>query len=347
MATKNLLTLKKKKSIVDVAKELNVSTATLSFVLNGRGREKRISEELIKRIEEYIEATGYKPNFFGKSLRTGKSQTICMIVEDIADPFFSEVASGIEKKAFEAGYKLVVSSCNNEPEKIKDVITLMYDRNVDGFIIAPTTQIEDVIIKLQEEGKPLILFDRYLPEINTFNVIVDNEYGSYKAIEHLFDNGFKNIAFITLESEQTQMLSRLKGYNKFVEENGLKSHILHIKYELQYEQITRKIKTFLKDNPEVDAILFGTNYLTVGGIKALKQLGSTGNKIGYVSFDDHLFYELFTPTITAVSQPIDLLSSTIINNMLEMLDTTKKTQKKKETIILPVSLIIRQSSIPK
>ncbi len=339
--------MKKRKSIIEVAKELNVSTATLSYVLNGKGEEKRISAEVIRRIEEHVEATGYKPNFLGKSLRTGRSQTICMIVEDIADPFFSEVASGIEKIAFEAGYKLVVSSCNNEPGKVREVITLMNDRNVDGFIIAPTSGIEDLLVRLQEEKKPFVLFDRYLAGVDTFNVVVDNEGGAYSAVRHLAVNGFRNIAFITLESDQIQMLSRLRGYEKFMKENDFKSLVLKIKYELQYHQITKKIKSFLHENSFVDAIIFGTNYLTIGGLKAMKEMNDLGRKIGYVSFDDHFYYELFTPSVSAVQQPIDLISSTVIKNLLEMLDPSGRLVKVNTTISLPVSLIVRESSLPK
>ncbi len=336
--------MKKRKSIHDVAKELQVSATTLSFVLNNKGKEKRISDEVIRKIEDYVIKTGYKPSFIGKSLRTGKTKTIGLIVEDIADPFFSAVASVIEQKAFDSGYKMIIASCNNIPGKIREVVNILDERSVDGFIIAPTIDIEDVILKLKEEKKPFILFDRFLPDIDTFNVVVENENGAYIATEHLYENGYRNIAIITLLSEQIQMVERLNGYLKFIREKGLKEEVFKIEYDLQYKEITKKIARIIQDKPHIDAILFGTNYLTIGGLTALKQLGNERNKIGLVSFDDHFHYDLFTPSITAIDQPVDLLATTIITHLLEMLDDQTNATKKNETIRLPVSLLARESS---
>ncbi len=334
--------LKKRKSIYDVAQELQVSVTTLSFVLNGKGQEKRISKEVIQKIETYIKEIGYQPNHLGRSLSTGKSRTIGMIVGDIDNPFFSEVASGIEKIALKAGYTLIVASSNNELNQMKSVIKLLHDRNVDGFIISPIAGIESVIEDLQKEGKPMIIYNCHFPEINTFNIVVDNKTGAYTATRHLYENGFRNIGFITLDLYS--QVERIDGYLQFIESVDLQPHLLKLPYELNYEEITNKISQFLLANEALDSVFFSTNFLTLGGLKAINKLGGKYARLGLVSFDDHLLYDVLTPAITAVSQPVKQIASSIINHLLEMLNAPADTAIEAKTIVFPVELKVRASS---
>lgn len=334
--------MKKKRSIYDVANELQVSVTTLSFVLNGKGQEKRISKDVINKIEAYIKEIGYQPNHLGRSLSTGKSKTIGMIVGDINNPFFSEVASVIEKIAVKAGYTLIVASSNNELNQMKSVIKLLNDRNVDGFIISPVAGIEEVIADLKKEEKPMIIYNCYFPELNTFNILVDNKQGAFEATSHLYDNGFRNIACITLDLYS--QVDRIGGYSDFLASKNLDTHILQLPYELNYEEIINKISHFLTSNENLDAVFFSTNFLTLGGLKALSKLGGKYAQMGIVSFDDHLLYDVLNPGITAIKQPITEISSTIINNLLEMLDASGNKATQPQTIIFPVELIVRQSS---
>jgi LacI family transcriptional regulator len=334
--------LKKKRSIYDVASELQVSVTTLSFVLNGKGQEKRISKEVIQRIEAYIKEIGYQPNHLGRSLSTGKSKTIGMIVGDIDNPFFSEVASGIEKIAVTAGYTLIVASSNNELNQMKSVIKLLDDRNVDGFIISPIAGIEETITDLKKEGKPMVIYNCHFPELDTFNIVVDNKQGAFEATRHLYENGFRNIGFITLDLYSQN--ERIEGYSNFIESQHLNTHILKLPYELNYEQIIHKITQFLTSDKDLDSVFFSTNFLTLGGLKALSRLGGKYAKMGILSFDDHLLYDVLNPGITAIKQPVKQISATIIDHLLNMLDSSTEKPVKPETIIFPVELIVRQSS---
>ncbi len=334
--------MKKKKSIYDVASELQVSVTTLSFVLNGKGQEKRISKEVIHKIETYIKEIGYQPNHLGRSLSTGKSKTIGMIVGDINNPFFSEVASGIEKIAVKAGYTLIVASSNNELNQMKSVIKLLHDRNVDGFIISPVSGIEDVIDELRKEGKPMIIYNCYFPELNTFNIVVDNKQGAYEATHHLYENGFRNIGFITLDLYS--QVERIEGYSDFMESQNLNKTLLKLPYELNYEQIIHKISQFLITHDDLDSVFFSTTFLTHSGLKAISKLGGKYAKMGIVSFDDHLLYDVLNPGITAIKQPVKEISESVINHLLNMLDASADKAIEPETIVFPVELIVRQSS---
>src|SRR5882757_10164198 len=174
----------KKISIHDIARHLNVSSATVSFVLNGKAAEKRISSALEKKVLKFVQKSGYRPNRVAKSLRTGKSKIIGMLVEGISDPFFSSIARIIEERALQHGYKIFYSSTNNDAAITKEIIRVYRDTQVDGYIIAPPPGIEEDIRELMADEFPVVLFDRYFPDLATHNIVVDNFSGSYQAVEH-------------------------------------------------------------------------------------------------------------------------------------------------------------------
>lgn len=337
--------MKKKLSIVDLAKQLNISPTTISFILNGKAQEKRISNELVERVLKQIEEVGYKPNSLAQSLRTGKTMIIGLMVEDIANPFFANIARLIEEKAYKNGYKIIYCSTDNDSAKTKDLLRMFEDRHVDGYIISPPEGIEGEVNNLIENGSPVVLFDRYLPETAADYIVVDNIGGTYNAVKHLIDNGYKSIAFITLDSLQTQMQDRLKGYEKALNENGLNHHVKEISFYQDEEHIIRHIIAFLERKPDLDAVLFGTNYLGVSGLKAIKKLKKkVPEDLAVISFDDHTLFELHSPEITAISQPIEEISEKLITILLARLNKTSKVRKIQSDVLSP-ELIIRGSSI--
>ncbi len=336
--------MKKKISIGDIAKELGVSKTTVSFVLNGKGRENHISEALESKILKYIKEVGYQPNQFARGLRTGKTQIIGMLIEDISDPFFSSIARLIEEKAYKKGYKIVYSSTENDTQKTKELINIYRTRQVDGYIIAPSPGIEEDVKALLSDNLPVVLFDRFFPEIETDTVVVDNFEGTYNAINHLYENGYKNIALITLESDQVQMQDRLNGYVKAVEAHPVEPIIKKVVFHEEVEKTVKEIEKFLKANKQVDAVFFATNYLADAGLEAIQNLGIKISKdLGVIVFDDYNLFRLFTPSITAVAQPIQSISENVINILLKRLSDTNKVHEKK-TVVVPTNLIIRNSA---
>ncbi|MFD2144991.1 LacI family DNA-binding transcriptional regulator [Mucilaginibacter antarcticus] len=143
--------MKKRLSIADIAEALNISKTSVSFILNGQAEEKRISKKLVDKVVQYVEEVGYKPNLLAKSLRTGKSNTIALMVEDISNPFFASIARLIEDRAYQNGYRITYCSTDNDTAKTKDMIGIFQDRHVDGYIIAPPEGIEDDILSLQKQ----------------------------------------------------------------------------------------------------------------------------------------------------------------------------------------------------
>ena len=339
--------MKKRPSIHDIATHLKVSATTVSFVLNGKAEEMRISETVAKKVLKYADAVSYRPNLVAKSLRTGKSRIIGMMVEDIADPFFSAISRGIERIAYKLGYKIFFASTENGTDNAKGLLKVFKERQVDAYIIAPPPDFSSEVQSLMDDGKPVVLFDRHFPELNTNNIVVDNYEGSFKAVSYLQEQGYCNIGFITLESDQSQMNDRLRGYTDAVKQQGKTRRILKIPYLMNTSESIEKMKAFLSEYKTLDAVLFGTNYLTLNGLDAIRDLKmNIPQDIAVISFDDSPVFHLLTPAVTAVAQPIQQIAEAVVNKMMWCLDNVE-TGANKETIVLPTALIIRDSAIRK
>lgn len=335
--------MKKKLSIVDIANSLNISKTTVSFILNGRAREKRISEELVDRVLKYVKEVGYKPNSLAKSLRTGKSNIIGLLVEDISNTFFASIARQIEDRAYKNGYKIIYSSTDNDTQKTQELIAMFRDRHVDGYIIVPPPNIEEDISGLIRDGLPVVLFDRHLPNVETDYVLVDNLFSTYNATRYLIDKGYKNVAFISIDAEQSQMLDRLDGYKKAMNESKLNINTQELDFFQDKKLVTSQIVDFLTEHPEIDAILFGNNRLATCGLKALRNLNKrVPEDIALISFDDYEVFELSNPPVTAIAQPIDNIADQVITILLNRLNNTPDNNKQR--IILPTDLKVRKST---
>ena len=333
---------KKVLSIIDIAKQLNLSQSTVSFILNGKSKERRISEKTTEKVLKFIEEVGYKPNLLARSFRTGKTNTIGLMVEDIANPFFARLAGLIEENAYKNGYKILYCSTENDPAKARELIQLFRDRHIDGYIITPTEGINDDIDKLVNAGKPVVLFDRCFENGNHDYVILDNFQSTYKAVQHLVEQGYRDIGFITINSLQSQMQERLHGYEKAVDDNRLSHYVKEIGYNLEDQNVIAHMVDFMTRKKKLDAVIFATNYLGISGLKAIRQMGlAIPSGIAVISFDDNTVFDLHTPAITAISQPIEAMSVQLINILLDKLASKNVIDHK---VTLPGKLVVRAST---
>jgi len=335
----------KKVSIKDIANEIGTSITTVSLILNGKGEERKISKSLIEKVLKVVEEKNYQPNLLAKSLRTGKTNTIALMVEDISNQFFSQVAGLVDELAGKMGYKLLYSSTENDPVRTRELIDLFMARHVDGFIICPPEESLAEIESLAKNNIPLVLFDRYFPDHPFNHVVVDNYMGTRDSVRHLVKNGYKNIAFITLESNQTQMKERLNGYLEVIEENKFDPHIYTLSYtSKEGETVISDMIAYFKSIPKLDAVFFATNYLGVKGIEVIKTMKKEiGKQIGVVSFDDHDLFRLYSPSISAIAQPTKAIAESIIEVLLHQMNKSKSNGEV-ERIKIPTQITIRDSS---
>ena len=336
--------MKKKLSINDIARELNLAKSTISFILNGKAKEKRISDELAAKVLEFVAEKGYKPNQLARSLSTGKTKMICLMVEKISDHFFAHLAYHLEQLAYQSGYKIIYCSTENDPEKTKEFIQLFKDRHVDGYIITPPAGIESTISELLTDEIPVVLFDRYFKALETDYVVLDNYKGTFEAVAYLAENQYKNIAFVTLKSEQTQMQDRESGYINAVKKYKLKPLILKIPFENDNSATSEDLMSFLKTHPKIDSIVFSTNYLALSGVKAISDMKlKIPEHIAVIAFDDHDIFTIYNPTITAIAQPLLEMAKNLFQILLDKLENKVSMKQIKQSVV-PSQLILREST---
>lgn len=328
--------MKKRLSISDIANDLGISVTTVSFILNGKAREKRISESLTKRVQEYVKKVGYKPNQLAKSLRTGKTKSIVLLVEDISNPFFANIADHIEQQAYEHGYHIIYCSVKNDEQRAKELINLFYDRQIDGFIIAPTEGLSDVINVLLKRGVPVVLFDRPLVDVDAHTVITENEKGAFDGTMFLLqEKKAKRIGFVTITSSQSQMKGRLEGYMKAVDSVGMDLLVKKINPSQKDEEVVDQLRDFIQDN-KLDAIFFATNYLAINGLRAIKKYKLDIEKL--VSFDENAAFELVVPPVSAISQNIPEIAKQVVRILLSQINGKLENVEK---VVVPCKLIAR------
>ncbi|SEO07164.1 transcriptional regulator, LacI family [Mucilaginibacter gossypiicola] len=339
--------MKKQITISEIANELKLSKTAISFVLNGKGREMGISEQTQKKILQHLEHINYIPNVSARGLRTGKTKTIAMMVEDISDPFFSSIARVVEEIAYTKGYKILFSSTENDSQRARDLIQVFRRRQVDGYIIAPPPCIEPEISELLDDGLAVVLFDRTLPTLKVDNVLVDNFQSSYNGIKHLINNGYENIAMISLISEQIQMVERHRGYQTVMDEVNKQYIIKSVVYHDAVADNISILQNFFIENSHIDAVFFTTNYLAESGLEAIRNLNlRIPDDLGVIVFDDDKLFRLFTPSITAIAQPISEISTQAVKLILMSL-TNKGFKTTAQNVLLKTALQIRESSQPR
>src|SRR5688572_27118803 len=246
----------KKISLKDIAAAVRVSPSTVSLVLNGKGKKMRISEQLEKRIREFAEKSGYQPNKIAVSLRTGSSKILGLIVEDISNNFFAGLAKIIEVEAERLGYNVVFCSTENDAKKGKQLIKLLTQQQVDGFLITPTEEMCDDIRSLQEEKHPVVLMDRHFPEVNLPCVLADNYNGVREGMDHLISNGYSNIGFVTVDMGLVQMKQREAAFLDSGKKPGSRSatqKILRVPVNTPQPDAVYMITKFLEKNSKLDA----------------------------------------------------------------------------------------------
>ncbi|MDF2189797.1 LacI family DNA-binding transcriptional regulator [Paraflavitalea sp. CAU 1676] len=335
----------KRVSLKDIAKLVGASPSTVSFILNGKASQMRISDELKNKVLATAKKMGYQPNQVAVSLRTGQTKILGLLVEDISNNFFASLAKTIEEEAEEFGYKVVYSSTENNSKKGVELLRMLTQRQVDGYLITPTVGMEEDIEMLARHKKPLVLMDRYFPGIEAPYVQVDNKGAVEKGMEHLVEKGYKKIAFITIESPMIQMRQREEAYLDAIAKSSAqkKKLILKVNYSGGRETAIEQITDFLKKQ-QPDAVFFATNYLGILGLESIRAISlSIPKDLAVVCFDDNDIFRLHLPGITVLQQPVEAIARTAIHILMQQLGNSKVPVKKNQ-VQLAANLIVRQST---
>ena len=329
--------------IKDIAEKVGVSTALVSYVMNGKEKEKRVGQDIVKKIREAAGELNYQPNRIAQSLRTGSTKTIGLIVADIAIPFFGQLARVIEDEASKNGFTVIIGSSDEDAIKQGSLIDTFSYRQVDGLIIVPSDGTADQIAALVKQGMPLVLMDRYFPELETCHVCLDNYKASYEAVNHLISQGYKQITMIAYRSGMIHMHERIRGYREAMAAANFAQYIkvLEVPYSFSRTETENSIEKCINGNKEIDALLFATNSLTTAGLNYINKMGiKVPDEIGIVGYDGNEAFDFFYAPITIVEQPLNEIGTKSVNTLISLMNDPDKIVR----FDLSHSLNIRKSS---
>lgn len=298
----------KKVSLKDIAEAAGVSTALVSFVLNGKEKEYRVGEETAQRIVKIAQEMNYQPNIAAKSLRSGKTKTIGVVISDISNPFFAQLARILEDEAAKRGYTVLFGSSDEDTEKMKRVVGNLINKGVDGLIIVPCENSEKVIASLVKDNVSIVLFDRYFPEINVSYVALNNYSATYTATKYLLDSGYTAPCMVAYDINLIHMKERIRGYKKAMEDAGKKRlvNVVFIKQDTPRKSADRLLPKAIEGG--TDAFLFATNMISLACLYTVRDMGQEViDKIGLVGFDGNPAFDFFCSPISYVQQPAEVL----------------------------------------
>ena len=334
--------MRKRSSITmrDVAKKARVSISTVSHVINEtRVVEKSTRKKVIKAMDEL----NYHPNVLAQSLRRKKTNTIAFIVSNLTNPYYPEAIRGVEEEFSKVGYSVIVGNADGNIQKEQELITLLYGKQVDGFIICTSGGENQSIHFLIQRHVPVVLFDRKIDGVKLSAAVVDNAGGAQALVEHLISIGHKNIGIITGSLRTYTGKERLQGYLNALSQHEIPQQDQFIKegdFKLP-SGYTNTIELLELSSPPT-ALFVCNNRMGLGAIQALRDKGlQYPRDIGLAIFDDLPWLEYMNPSITAVEQPIFELGKVAAQLLLERINT--KSNKCKE-VMLPVELKIRHSA---
>ena len=336
--------MKKKLTLKQIARELDVSVSTVSKALRD---SVEISEDTRQKIKAFAKLYNYKPNNIALSLKNRKTKTIGVIIPEIIHHFFTTVISGIEQVANEKGYHVIICMSNNSFDKEVINMELLANGSTDGFIISvakETQQKEDYhhLQEVIEQGMPLVMFDRVIDEINCDKVIIDDVIGAKEAVQHLIDIKCKNIALISTVDYVSVGKLRTQGYLEALTENGMEiNHDFILKIE-DFDNSEQEIRNFLKGK-NVDAVFAVNEHFAIYAIKAFAEQGlKVPDDVSVVGFTNGELSKLFNPSLTTVSQHGAEIGARAANLLIKKLESEEEGPF--ETIIVETELIQRNST---
>ncbi len=325
----------------DIAEKANVSITTVSRVINNKPD---VSEETKEKINNIIKELGYQPNNIARSLVLQKSHTIGLLIPDISNPFFPEVAKGIEDEAKKYNYSVIYNNTNHSLQGEKEGIELLKSKQVDGIILSLSMSNKEILDKLKNDSYPVIQIDNIIPDSIYPSVLIDNKKSAYNATQHLIDMGHKDIAHITGDLKTKTGNDRLNGYKKALQDNNISLNEDWI-LEGDYSQNSGYLNfNKLLKQKMIPTSIFAANDLTALGIyeAALEKEIKIPEDISIIGHDDINVSSLVQPKLTTMAQPTyelgKLASNILINKLIneENFDTG-------EERVLETKLIKRDS----
>lgn len=326
-------------TIRDVAKMSGFSVATVSRVINKSGY---VNVETEKRIQSAMEALNYKPSFAARSLAGKSSGTIALMVPDILNPFFPELARAIEDAANRYGYNIILCNSDNDLQKELTYIDILLSKKVDGLIVASYSLGPEDIMNLKQRSIPVVVIDNRFDSHPILSFISKNREGGAIAAQHLLDQGCSKIGHICGPMEIYASRERCMGFEEICGgQTWFLPSLIAQSQDYHVEGGMKAMLELLSRHPDMDGIFAGNDLMAFGALKVLYQLGrKVPDDIKLIGFDG-ITMSTVVPELSTVAQPIRHIGTKAMDYLVSMLRGEPVIQK---TYEMDVKLVIRQST---
>jgi LacI family transcriptional regulator len=338
--------MKRKVTLKQIAKELDVSISTVSKSLRN---SPEISEDTRQKVQAFAKLYNYKPNNIALSLKNRKTKTIGIIIPEIVHHFFATVISGIEQVANESGYNVIVCLSNESFDKEVINMEMLANGSTDGFIMSLSKETQykgdfHHITEIINQGMPVVMFDRVTSEILCDKVIIDDKAAAYDAVQSLINAGNKRIALVTTVDYVSVGKLRTDGYTKALLDHDLPfDEKLILKVE-DIENCEEEIGRFIEEH-SVDAVFAVNELFAVVTIKTAHKMGlGVPQDLSVIAFTDGIISRYSTPTITTVSQNGIRMGRKAAMMLIDRLEADDEEEERYRTEVIETHLIEREST---
>ncbi|WP_152657095.1 LacI family DNA-binding transcriptional regulator [Oceanobacillus sp. CFH 90083] len=319
-------------TIKDVAKYANVSVATVSRVINKKGY---ISEEAKKKVNDAIKSLDYVPNDVARTLYSKSSKMIGLIMPDITNPFFPELAKAVEETAFDHGYTVLFCNTGGSSLKEKSYLEVLEHKYIDGLIVTINQQNG----MYQSIASPMVALDRPIKD-GIPTVVSDNLEGAVQATAYLIQAGCHFIAHLRGPKGVKTSDDRAKGFFDTIRQTNLQSAMIETSFDThEAERATYKL---FKEYPQIDGIFASSDVVSAGAIKAVTHLGyQIPQDVQIIGFDGIPIGEMLSPALTTMKQPIYEMGALSVDLLIKQIENQPLDQL---FFKLPTELIVRQTT---
>lgn len=329
-----------KPTIYDIASRAGVSIATVSKVINRTGR---ISDKTRKNVMKIMEELDYRPSVVASAL-TGKStHTVGLLIPDLANPFFAEIARSVEDRGHELGFNLIICSTDNDPDKEASYVSLLQQKRVDGIILATGLRNNALMKGLIQKNVPIALIARDMPAFAVNSVMVDDFNGGLQATAHLIGLGHRRIAILCEDPALSSSRERLRGYRHALDEAGIafdERLVRVIGHSLEGGK--QAAGELLEVNPRPTAVFAMNDLLAIGAVQAARERGfAIPGEWSVVGFDNTILAGIIDPPLTTVAQPIAEMGGKVMDLLVKEI---KRTASSKQRVVLLPQLVVRGST---
>ena len=330
----------KRATIEDVAALAGVSRQTVSRAINDKGE---ISPTTKEKVMAAVQQLGYQPNRQAQSMVTQRTQTVGLVIPDISNLFFPEVARGVQDTAQQHNYNVLLCNTDDDPDEEIRVLNSLQAQGVDGIIIIGNAAEKTAMQAFADSYAPIVMVNRFIDHPNVNVITVDNEHGAFLAVAHLIQQGHRKIGMLANKNFSRSQVRRVRGYEKALTENGIPyDEALIVGATPTLEGGYNALQQLLREQPEITAVFTYNDLMGIGAIRAAHDLGKqVPQDLAVVGFDNIGLSSIFIPSLSSVDVDKYEIGQHAMNRILDMLDSPEQAF---APIELPVTFVPRESS---